>query len=319
MGEASKLFVSGIPIQYGEEDVRDLFSPHGAVVDVHLLPQKSSSNSKACFVKYDTLSESQLAIDMLTGTQFTGQTDRLVVKIASSQRGGNSGGGRQMDRPMGDRPPQGSHPRDRDAHQRGGGRERYDRNNAPIGGGGGGGAGGPERSMLFFTVKNDPGRRVTCKVLDKVLEKCGQPVKILINPQNDQSSRGWVLMEDARMAQRAIKNLSERNIFKEDCFLHLELSDKKDIDIRFNNDLSWDYVNELPHSSHILDDDDDRDRRGGGFDGGFDRRGGQGRGDLPPRDDRRGRDRDEDRYRDDGRERVRYGFSHPFFSLLFSN
>ncbi|KAJ9454310.1 Polypyrimidine tract-binding protein-like protein 3 [Diplonema papillatum] len=248
-----KLFVSGIPMPYVQADVEELFLPYGDVLEVHMLPLKGNNTSRSSFVRYGTTEEGTRAIEALNGVEFTDQADRLVVKHSS-----NSGRGAQS------KTERGRNDRKVDLP----GRPRAalpDRQPRRAGGGGGGPMDrGPlitEKKMLFFTVKNDPSNKINCKVMDKVLMQCGQPVKVLILPNGD-GCQGWALMDQQREAERAIETLSGRNIFREDCLLHLELSDKKDLDVKFNNDYSWDYLSQLPTSSPILDEEPSRGGRG---------------------------------------------------------
>eukprot|EP01059_Diplonema_ambulator_P036999 TRINITY_DN9570_c0_g1_i1.p1 TRINITY_DN9570_c0_g1~~TRINITY_DN9570_c0_g1_i1.p1 ORF type:complete len:527 (+),score=160.94 TRINITY_DN9570_c0_g1_i1:56-1636(+) len=253
-GGLYKLFISGVPMQYASEDVTDLFSRHGEVAEVYLLPPKNNNPTRSAFVKYRTREEAESAIESLNDIEFTGQNERLQVKYSKPSGKGAGGSGGTSERRSENRPR--DYPVTRD-----GGRfpERTGR------AAGGGMSSGPlERrqrntghgKMLFFTVRNDRQEKVNCKVLDKVLTTCGQPVKILIVPNGRDGCQGWALMENPRMAQRAIETLDGRNIFNDDCLLHLELSDKQDLDIKYNNNLSWDYVANLPQSGSILGEDD---------------------------------------------------------------
>eukprot|EP01061_Rhynchopus_euleeides_P015038 TRINITY_DN25817_c0_g1_i1.p1 TRINITY_DN25817_c0_g1~~TRINITY_DN25817_c0_g1_i1.p1 ORF type:complete len:400 (+),score=153.08 TRINITY_DN25817_c0_g1_i1:163-1200(+) len=96
------------------------------------------------------------------------------------------------------------------------------------------------------------------KVLDKVLMTCGQPVKILISDRRRDGCMGYALMEDEGMVDRVVTDLSDRNIFTNDCFIRFDRSDRQDLEVRFNNDSSWDYTRDLPSSTSILGDDDRR-------------------------------------------------------------
>eukprot|EP01063_Lacrimia_lanifica_P022620 TRINITY_DN3015_c1_g1_i1.p1 TRINITY_DN3015_c1_g1~~TRINITY_DN3015_c1_g1_i1.p1 ORF type:complete len:628 (+),score=194.85 TRINITY_DN3015_c1_g1_i1:63-1886(+) len=154
-----------------------------------------------------------------------------------------------------------------------------------------------ERRMLAFTVTEDRRQRLNCKVLDKVLmSQCGRPEKVLIKPnRNRDGATGFVLMKCEADALRAIDSFSGRHIFTDELMIDMSLSDKADVEVRYNNHLSWDYNRELPTSAPaaknpILSDDD--------FGGGM-----GGPGGRDPRDMGRGGRRDD--YGCDPRDRSR--------------
>jgi len=62
-----KLFVGMIPKQATEEDVRQLFSQHGSVLEVHILKSPDGTSRGCGFVKYAAQHEAVSAINSLSG------------------------------------------------------------------------------------------------------------------------------------------------------------------------------------------------------------------------------------------------------------
>ncbi|XP_041356345.1 CUGBP Elav-like family member 3-A isoform X2 [Gigantopelta aegis] len=87
VGEDRKLFVGMLNKQQIEEDVRQLFSPYGAIEECTIL-RDQNGNSKGCaFVKYTSHSEAQTAINALHGSQtMAGASSSLVVKFADNEK-----------------------------------------------------------------------------------------------------------------------------------------------------------------------------------------------------------------------------------------
>jgi RNA recognition motif-containing protein len=111
-----KLFVGSIPYSATEDQLRDLFSPHGELVEVKLITDRMTGRSKGiAFVTFAEESQAQAAIEAVNGTEMDGRT--LIVNVARppqprSDRGGyggdrRGGGGYNNDRQGGyDRRPQ---------------------------------------------------------------------------------------------------------------------------------------------------------------------------------------------------------------------
>jgi RNA recognition motif-containing protein len=91
-----KIFVGGLSRDATEEDVREAFSAHGAVVSVAVLKDKFTGEPRGFgFVEMESKAEGEAAINALNGTQLKGRT--LTVNEARPKtdrpRGGGFGGG----------------------------------------------------------------------------------------------------------------------------------------------------------------------------------------------------------------------------------
>jgi cold-inducible RNA-binding protein len=95
-----KLYVGNLSFQTSEHDLKDLFSQHGTVNDVHLIMDRETQRSRGFgFVTMGSTAEGQAAIDALHGQSVGGRS--LTVNEAkpmeprrdSGGGGGRSGGG----------------------------------------------------------------------------------------------------------------------------------------------------------------------------------------------------------------------------------
>eukprot|EP01105_Mastigella_eilhardi_P009807 TRINITY_DN2295_c0_g2_i1.p1 TRINITY_DN2295_c0_g2~~TRINITY_DN2295_c0_g2_i1.p1 ORF type:complete len:559 (-),score=90.03 TRINITY_DN2295_c0_g2_i1:87-1763(-) len=86
-GEEVKLFISKLPPEVSEQDIRRAFDPYGRVLEVILL-RENDGRCKGCgFVKYLTRYEADAAIQALHGRyRIEGGPAPMVVKYADSQR-----------------------------------------------------------------------------------------------------------------------------------------------------------------------------------------------------------------------------------------
>ncbi|MGH7229752.1 MAG: RNA recognition motif domain-containing protein [Nitrospiraceae bacterium] len=92
----SKIYVGGLPYSATEQQLNDLFSPHGSVESARVMTDKFTGQSRGFgFVEMSTSDEAKAAIDALNATQMDGRT--LTVNEARPQEprsGGDGGGGR---------------------------------------------------------------------------------------------------------------------------------------------------------------------------------------------------------------------------------
>lgn len=93
-----KIYVGSLPYSITEQQLTDLFSPHGTVESARVIMDKFSGRSKGFgFVEMASDEEAQKAITALNGTSLEGRS--LVVNEARPQesrpRSGGGGGGRE--------------------------------------------------------------------------------------------------------------------------------------------------------------------------------------------------------------------------------
>ena len=69
-----KLYVGNLSFSTGESELRDLFTPHGTVTDVHLVTDRMSGQSRGFgFVTMGNRHEGQAAISALEGQSVDGR------------------------------------------------------------------------------------------------------------------------------------------------------------------------------------------------------------------------------------------------------
>lgn len=107
-----KLFVANIPYESTEDDIRDLFSNHGEVVDFYMPTDRDTGNYKGfAFVTYSSEPEARDAIEAINGQEFNGRN--LHVDEAKEKKPSGGGGGGKFRNNRNDR------------GDRGGRRDRY--------------------------------------------------------------------------------------------------------------------------------------------------------------------------------------------------
>ena len=70
--QGSKLYVGNLPYSVTDEDLRDLFSAHGEIVDIKVIEGKGFG-----FVEMSSNAEAEAAIDALNETDLKGRTMRV--------------------------------------------------------------------------------------------------------------------------------------------------------------------------------------------------------------------------------------------------
>jgi cold-inducible RNA-binding protein len=79
-----KLYVGNLSFSTGETELRELFSPHGTVTDVHLVTDRASGQSRGfAFVTMGNRNEGQAAINALDGHEVDGRS--LTVNEARAK------------------------------------------------------------------------------------------------------------------------------------------------------------------------------------------------------------------------------------------
>jgi RNA recognition motif-containing protein len=87
-----RIYCGNLSFRATENDVRDLFSQHGEVTDVHLVMDRETGRSRGfAFVEMATDEQAKAAIAALDG--FRHQDRNLKVNEAQPREGGGGGGG----------------------------------------------------------------------------------------------------------------------------------------------------------------------------------------------------------------------------------
>ncbi len=101
----NKLFVGNLHFEVTENELQDLFSQHGTVIEANLMLDRATGRSRGfAFVTMATDEAAQAAIEALNGFEVQGRA--LTVNVARPReersgggfRGGGGGGGRGGDR-----------------------------------------------------------------------------------------------------------------------------------------------------------------------------------------------------------------------------
>lgn len=81
--QSNKLYVGNLPYGTTDDEVRDLFSSYGAIIEIKLIEGKGFG-----FVEMETQEEAENAKEKLDGYEFNGRT----LKVAEARPQGNRGG-----------------------------------------------------------------------------------------------------------------------------------------------------------------------------------------------------------------------------------
>ena len=101
---STKLFVGNLSFKATENQLQDMFAPHGTVLQVDLIMDKFTGRPRGfAFVTMGTPEEAQKAIEAMNGASLDGRN--LTVNIARPKEerpgGGGGGGGRGPRRDFG--------------------------------------------------------------------------------------------------------------------------------------------------------------------------------------------------------------------------
>jgi len=130
-----KLFVAGLPSDFDDVDLREMFELYGEVASARLIVDRETGKSKGYgFVEIPDETEAKMTIEALDGAGLKGGKRISVKEAENNPRGGQVGGGFNRDRGQGggfnrDR---GGYNRDRGGH---GGGNGYNRDRGNGGGG----------------------------------------------------------------------------------------------------------------------------------------------------------------------------------------
>lgn len=77
----AKLFVGNLPYRISEDEIRQVFSEYGTVVDVRLISDRATGRSKGFgFVEMSSADEANKAVEGMHGKELQGRN--LVVNVA---------------------------------------------------------------------------------------------------------------------------------------------------------------------------------------------------------------------------------------------
>jgi cold-inducible RNA-binding protein len=104
-----KLFVGNLPYSLTEQELTDLFSQYGEIVDIKLIIDRMTGRPKGiAFVEFATVEEANAAIEALNNYEIDGRA--IIVNVARPQVprenrsfGGDRGGARSYDNRGGSR------------------------------------------------------------------------------------------------------------------------------------------------------------------------------------------------------------------------
>jgi RNA recognition motif-containing protein len=91
---SSRLYVGNLSFHSTSESVREAFTPHGTVTDVHVVTDRQTGQSRGfAFVTMSTDAEASTAIAAMNGSMLDGRPLRVNEAEARPQRSGGGGGG----------------------------------------------------------------------------------------------------------------------------------------------------------------------------------------------------------------------------------
>jgi RNA recognition motif-containing protein len=90
-----RIYCGNLSFQSTQDEVRDLFTPHGEVTDVHIVMDRETGRSRGfAFVEMATEASAQAAIQALDGKPHQGRNLKINEAQPREQGGGGGGGGR---------------------------------------------------------------------------------------------------------------------------------------------------------------------------------------------------------------------------------
>ena len=90
---ANRLYVGNLSFHSNDQSLRDAFSAHGEVVDVHVVSDRMTGQSRGFgFVTMGSHEQAQIAMSAMSGADLDGRTLK-VNEAEERSTGGRSGGG----------------------------------------------------------------------------------------------------------------------------------------------------------------------------------------------------------------------------------
>jgi RNA recognition motif-containing protein len=88
-----RIYCGNLSFQSSQDDVRELFSAHGEVTDVHVVMDRETGRSRGfAFVEMATDEQAKAAIQALDGHPLGGRNLKVNEAQAREERGGGGGG-----------------------------------------------------------------------------------------------------------------------------------------------------------------------------------------------------------------------------------
>ena len=89
-----RIYVGNLPYSATEDEVRDLFSPHGEIISVAMITDRETGRFRGfCFVEMED-DAADAAIEALSDQEMGGRTLRVNEARPREDRGGQGGGQR---------------------------------------------------------------------------------------------------------------------------------------------------------------------------------------------------------------------------------
>eukprot|EP01060_Flectonema_neradi_P009080 TRINITY_DN16494_c0_g1_i1.p1 TRINITY_DN16494_c0_g1~~TRINITY_DN16494_c0_g1_i1.p1 ORF type:complete len:475 (+),score=47.92 TRINITY_DN16494_c0_g1_i1:37-1461(+) len=95
-------------------------------------------------------------------------------------------------------------------------------------------------TCLYFTVVLDPGNKFNADVLERLVRRCGKPLKIRIERRKD-GSHGWVIMHNTGSAEQCKEQLSGKHILDNSLLINFEDGQKRGFYVQGRTNLQRDY------------------------------------------------------------------------------
>src|SRR5437868_6012238 len=91
---STKLYVGNLSFEVTENDLRDMFSPHGPVNEIHVVMDRDTGRPRGFgFVTMNTEEGAKAAIAALNGKDWKGRALTVNEARPREERGGGGGGG----------------------------------------------------------------------------------------------------------------------------------------------------------------------------------------------------------------------------------
>jgi RNA recognition motif-containing protein len=93
---SSRLYVGNLSFHSTDDSIREAFSQHGSVTDVHVVMDRETGRSRGfAFVTMGNNGEASTAIAAMNGAMLDGRALRVNEAEERAQRGGGGGGDRR--------------------------------------------------------------------------------------------------------------------------------------------------------------------------------------------------------------------------------